>query len=144
MSEQHKKKKTSKYKPSHKAGPGEFDLVPGQMSIERGRNGVPDPTTSGIRGYDLEREERAEAETEERERRLKPRLYPSGKTVDELPGFQEIRICPWTTREIIRHPNAMRYPNSYKYRDTGKACPWRVAYAAGFRPPQPQTETHYA
>jgi len=137
---------TNKYKQIHEAsGPREFDLIPGQMSGPAvGRNGVPDPTTSGLKGYDVEREERAEAEAEERERLLKPRLYPSGKAVDELPGFQEIRPCPWTGRWIIRHPNTTRYPNSFRYRDTGKPCPWRVAYAAGFRPPQPQTETHYA
>ena len=87
---------------------------------------------------------RKEQARQQRLAALTPRFWPSRKTVDELSGFQEIRICPWTTREIIRHPNAMRYPNSYRYRDTGKACPWRVAYAAGFRPPQPQTETHYA
>jgi hypothetical protein len=46
----------------------------------------------------------------------------------------EIRLCPWTRRPIRRHPNAARYPNSYRYVDTGKACPWRVAYAAGFEP----------
>ena len=95
-------------------------------------------------------EQRA-AKRAEYERRLAPRLWPSGKTFDEIDAIirANVRACPWTGR-LVRHD----FKGGFKYVDTGRPAHYRVGYASGFRPldeeranvarqmtQQPQTET---